>query len=146
MCSKRQKHGMMVLSKWSSFLKLPCARLFVPGWVSFAKVEHSLASRFFAAVMCFSRNSTRVLCVARKDDDVYADDDDKALEFSAVRHGDNVMVSDDRKTVKRVVSYNRGLVLSRKPMQPGQLFQVCFLHLSFRCKLNECFIGSHASS
>jgi len=45
-------------------------------------------------------------------------------EFSDVIRGDNVIVSGDRKTVKRVTGYNGGLVISRIPLRPGRLFQV----------------------
>ena len=81
------------------------------------------------------RRDTSVVLIGRivpiKDDAHYdEEDDDEPVEFNSLRHGDNVTVSDDRKTVQRVASYNGGIVLSHKPLRPGQLFQVCSVHSS----------------
>ena len=42
-------------------------------------------------------------------------------------HGKNVVLSDGGRSAERTASYNNGVVISHKPVRPGQLFRVCEL-------------------
>jgi len=42
-------------------------------------------------------------------------------------HGKNIILNDDGRSAERRASYNHGIVISRYPLRPGHVFQVCNL-------------------
>jgi len=45
-------------------------------------------------------------------------------------HGKNIILSDDGRSAERRASYNQGIVISRYPLRPRHVFQVCYLYCS----------------
>jgi neuralized-like protein 4 len=58
------------------------------------------------------------------------------VEFHAGLHGKNILLGDGDKSAERISSYNQAVVISRRPLLPGQLFRVRI------CRINDRWTAS----